>query len=289
MGGKRGFLPFSGQESCPDGGRSGSGGRGARLTGAEGLCYPSDRKLSGNSRLVIATDLDGTFLGGSSGCREGLYKWIESQRQRVVLVFVTGRGLGSVTELVDDPAVPNPDYVIADVGATVARGPELVRLEDLEARLRGGWPGDDEVRARFSGIDGLEPQDVPMSGRVSFYRRKPEAELEAQALADQMGLCVLVSKEGLYLDILPPGATKGAALLALLRRLELEPERCLVCGDTLNDLSLFRTGLPGVVVGESEAALVEATRGVSTVLQSERAGAGGIADALAHFFRESVQ
>lgn len=245
--------------------------------------------LKNQDKLVIATDLDGTFLGGAPGCQRSLYSWIQSHRERIVLIFVTGRGLGSVTELIEDPAVPTPDYVIGDVGASIAVAPALDGIAELEARMREGWPGDDVVRARFADIPGLEPQPVPMAGRVSFYRRSAEAEDAARALAAELDLEVLVSAGGVYLDILPRGANKGAALLALLDHLGESPERCLVCGDTLNDLSLYSTGIAGVVVGEAEDALVAATRGMDLVFHAPRAGCGGIADALAHFFEESVQ
>jgi len=36
-----------------------------------------------------------------------------------VLVFVTGRGLESILPLLGDPTIPSPDYIIADVGATI--------------------------------------------------------------------------------------------------------------------------------------------------------------------------
>ena len=46
----------------------------------------------------------------------------------------------------------------------------------------------------------------------------------------------------------------------------------LVAGDTLNDLSMYGEGFPGVCVGESEPALVAATAGMDNVLQLD----GGI-------------
>ena len=45
-------------------------------------------------KLVLATDLDGTFLGGSDEQRSSLYSWIEANRAQVGLIFVTGRDPG---------------------------------------------------------------------------------------------------------------------------------------------------------------------------------------------------
>ncbi len=49
--------------------------------------------------LVLATDLDGTFLGGTDTDRERFYGWIENNRARVGLIFVTGRDPGFITQL----------------------------------------------------------------------------------------------------------------------------------------------------------------------------------------------
>ena len=51
------------------------------------------------TRMVLATDLDGTFLGGSEEDRQRLYRWIESNRDSVGLIFVTGRDPRFIREL----------------------------------------------------------------------------------------------------------------------------------------------------------------------------------------------
>jgi len=84
--------------------------------------------------------------------------------------------------------------------------------------------------------------------------------------------------------VLPGGVDKGRALLAVLEHFRIAPECVLACGDTLNDLSLFRTGLCAVAVGGSEPALLTATRGAAKVLHARARGAGGITEAILHFF-----
>ena len=72
--------------------------------------------------LILATDLDGTFLPPANmyeGAR--LYRLIREHRERIALIFVTGRGFESILTLLDDPSIPIPDYIIADVGGTVLR------------------------------------------------------------------------------------------------------------------------------------------------------------------------
>ena len=51
------------------------------------------------TEFVLATDLDGTFLGGSDEDRARFYRWIENNRDRVGLIFVTGRDPGYISFL----------------------------------------------------------------------------------------------------------------------------------------------------------------------------------------------
>jgi hydroxymethylpyrimidine pyrophosphatase-like HAD family hydrolase len=104
-----------------------------------------------------------------------------------------------------------------------------------------------------------------------------------RARAASHGFNVVYSR-GRYLDVLPVGVDKGRALLAVIDYFGIAPGRVLACGDTLNDLSLFHTGLCAVAVGGSELALLEATRGCANVLHARLFGAAGITEAISHFF-----
>ncbi len=80
--------------------------------------------------MLLATDLDGTFLGGLPEHRQSLYQLL-NQSQDIQLVFVTGRGLEAVMPLLADPAVPVPDYIICDVCGTVVTGDTLQPVQPL--------------------------------------------------------------------------------------------------------------------------------------------------------------
>src|SRR5690554_6194109 len=83
-----------------------------------------ERKHRNPESLILATDLDGTFLGGSAEDQRRLYQTLRNMPGSV-LIFVTGRGLESVLPLLGDPSIPDPDYIICDVGATVVHGETL--------------------------------------------------------------------------------------------------------------------------------------------------------------------
>lgn len=89
--------------------------------------------------MLLATDLDGTFLGGLAEHRQSLYQLI-SDSQDIQLVFVTGRGLEAVMPLLSDPAVPVPDYIICDVGGTVVEGEPCNPCNRCRPGLIGAGP-----------------------------------------------------------------------------------------------------------------------------------------------------
>src|SRR6185437_5550413 len=79
---------------------------------------------------------------------------------------------------------------------------------------------------------------------------------------------------------LPPGASKGSALLALARQQGWPMDAILVAGDSLNDLSLFTLGAHGVIVGNAEPALFSAVPAQDAVYRPRQPGAAGVLQAL---------
>jgi len=238
-----------------------------------------------NWRFVLATDLDGTFLGGTDAMRRELYDWIETRRDDVGLIFVTGRDPDFIARMCGDGIMPWPDYVVGDVGTTIAGIEDgiVTPIDTLEAHIRETW-GDrgDMVRNTLQGAPGLVEQDTPFRHRVSYHWDGGAYDPQSVDSLKAAGFDILIS-HGCYLDVLPGGVSKGPSLLRLLDQLGIDGERVLVAGDTLNDLSMFETGLHGAVVGESEQGLLNATRDMPRALQCALPGTGGIAEAIREF------
>jgi len=240
--------------------------------------------------FCLATDLDGTFLGGSDADRAALYAAIERQRDQIGLIFVTGRDLPFIEGLCADTNVPWPDYVIGDVGTTIASvtpqadgGGRIAPIPALEEEIAALWKDSgDAVRAHLDGAAGLRLQQTPFRYRVSYHYDPVTYDPSVEPGIDDMGLDVLISADQ-FLDVLPRGVHKGSSLLRLLARLGVARESVLVAGDTLNDLSLFETGLNGVAVGNSEPALKARLGGLANTFHAEGHGAAGIAEAIRHF------
>lgn len=230
--------------------------------------------------LVLATDLDGTFLGGSDAQRTDLYRWIEARRQDLTLVFVTGRDLPFVRDLAAR-GVPRPDFVVGDVGTTIAGGPGLDPLTELERPIAEAW--DDagaRVRAMLEEEPGLTPQPTEFRYRMSYLYDPGVLRPSAREKVEAAGFDCLTSADTFF-DVLPRGVSKGPTLVRLVAHLAVAPDAVLCAGDTMNDLSLFRTPYAGVAVGNSEPALVRAVADRPNVYLSRLPGAAGIADALA--------
>ena len=69
----------------------------------------------------------------------------------------------------------------------------------------------------------------------------------------------------------------------MLEHLGINRDRVLTAGDTMNDFSLFQTGLKSVAVGNAEPRLRNAIVGMKNVYLARSAGCGGIMEALEHF------
>lgn len=233
--------------------------------------------------LVLATDLDGTFLGGTDEQRAKFYTWIEGNRDRVGLIFVTGRDPGFVRQLTRQLGVPKPDYVVGDVGTTIAEVDEdhfLVPIEELEKDIAAVWgEASARVQAALSKVKGLELQSTGFRHRVSFDLDMETFDRRALDIVAELGLDALISDDRFF-DVLPKDVSKGPSLLPLLAHLDIDNLRTLVTGDTLNDLSMLTLGLPAVAVGGSEQALIDAVSGLDHVHVAKGVGVTGIAEAI---------
>ena len=218
------------------------------------------------------------MLGGRQHDRLKLYAVLRNASD-VHLAFVTGRGLESVLPLISDPIVPTPDYVIADVGATLVHGESLEAVQPLQVDIDRRWVGAEPILERLDGLTGLVPQAVPQERRCSFFVDDPGLlETVKDRLVDLD--CELLFSAGRYLDVLPPGVSKGSTLRALVDLLGVPKDSVLVAGDTLNDRSLFEEQFRGVLVGNAEEALKRAIVPSQQVLHARGHGAAGILEAI---------
>jgi HAD superfamily hydrolase (TIGR01484 family) len=235
--------------------------------------------------LILATDLDGTFLHGTAAERRAGYDFIRTHRADIGLLYVTGRELERVVSLAADPEVPWPDHIICDVGTMAVDGQTLAPFSELAAWVDETWgDANDRIRTLLEGEIGIRVQPVTPAYRVSYYYEPHRLMSSTVDRIIAAGFDCLIS-DGRYLDVMPRGINKGTMLLRLLDLLALPGDRVVVCGDTLNDLSLFDTGLTGIVVGNAEPKLLDAVAGLDSVYRSRATGIAGIVEGLRHWHR----
>ena len=236
--------------------------------------------------LVLVTDLDGTLLAGKPADRRRLYRWLSECREQVLHIFATGRERSSVAQLFDAPEhapLRQPHLVISDVGCTVACGASLELVPMVVDDIERQWqPFPERVLALTQGQPGLSPQPVCVERRHAFDVDPELMDPELMQRLRQEGVDCLFS-DGRYLDVLPPGVNKGSTLQRVLELLELPQVPVVVAGDTLNDLALFQTGFPGVMVGNAEAPLLEWLPQLPNTYLANGAGCSGILEGLEHF------
>jgi len=235
------------------------------------------------SRWVLATDLDGTFLHGSDADRAVFYQQIEQQRDRLILVFVTGRHWELIEPLyADNPAVPCPDFIIGDVGTTVYDGYGRP-IESIQEAIAARWNcAHDRVKSLLANEPGLSLQRGEFAYRVSYDYDPQTLRPETIARIHAAGFDVIMSADR-YLDVMPKGVAKGSTLQALAKLERWPGDRIITAGDSLNDLNLLAAGYRAIVVGNSEPKLITALGDRPTVYRSPYPGIWGIADGLQHW------
>lgn len=246
------------------------------------IMQPTRPSLS-DRRFTLATDLDGTFLGGTADARAVLYDWIEANRFTVGLIFVTGRDPDFILGMCREEGLPWPEYVVGDVGTTIARvtpNGQIEPIPELERDIAARWNDRNAlVREVLDDHPGLTLQPTDFRYRVSYDLHAEAFDDTACAKVEALGLDWLISANRFF-DVLPRGVSKGPSIRLLVQHLGIAEGRVLVAGDTLNDLSMLNCGLPAVAVGNSERALLDQLSDDARIYRARAHGAAGILEAI---------
>jgi Cof subfamily protein (haloacid dehalogenase superfamily) len=144
-------------------------------------------------------------------------------------VFIDGRGYGSRSKRPILDQLPLPEPMIRYKKET------RIFVDDLPAA----------VSAMGRPIQKLTLDFIQKGGHL-LHRRETE-----QYLSRRTELCV-VSGGGGNLEVTGAGTSKGKALKALARRLQIPVSETLACGDSGNDLDLIKTAGIGVAMANAD-------------------------------------
>tara|TARA_R110002111_G_scaffold262613_1_gene339522 strand:+ start:133507 stop:136107 length:2601 start_codon:yes stop_codon:yes gene_type:complete len=225
---------------------------------------------------VLATDLDGTFipLEGDTGNQSDL-QTLASQFvfHDISLIFVTGRHFESVVQAIDEFALPQPEWIICDVGTSIfqrqvsGKFTPVVAYQKYQDQIIASMPVV-RLRERLQSIPGLRLQEAEKQGRfkLSFYAEAAQLDElvdRVQEELDQTNAPYSIihsvdpfNGDGL-IDLLPATVSKAHALEWWFEAYDLNPQDIVFAGDSGNDLAALTAGYRTILVGNANRTLAQ--------------------------------
>jgi len=207
---------------------------------------------------LFVTDLDHTLVGDDRAMAE-LNALLDEYRQTLgtKVAYATGRSPILYRKLRDEKNLLEPDALITAVGTEIYFSNNNISDLAWSRKLSQGWDRDLIVSVASHFADLIpQPDTEQRPFKVSYFLTK-EASVETvpqlKAALKSKGLNFDIVYSGdKDLDVLPNSADKGQAMSFLQKKWGIEPVNTVVCGDSGNDISLFRNGEErGIIVGNA--------------------------------------
>lgn len=228
------------------------------------------------TRRVLATDLDGTLIPHSSDQQnlEDLRTLTaQLKRDRVMLVYVTGRHFQSVLQAMGEFHLPTPEWVICDVGTSIFQRHESGEFSLLEAyqqhqeQILTSMPIQ-VLRRQLESIETLRLQPEGNQGqfKLSFYVQADQLDRLARHVQAQLDrtnapYSIVASVDPFtgagLIDLLPSTVSKAHALRWWAEHTKLSEESIVFAGDSGNDWEAFTAGYRTIVVGNADHRLAQ--------------------------------
>ncbi len=273
-------------------------------------------------KLLVCTDLDRTLIpnGPQSESKKVRTRFAQlTNHPLITLTYVSGRDRKLIEKAIAHYELPNPDFVIGDVGTTLYRvGPELewVHERNWEDQISEDWGGRNhtDLKQLLQDISTLRLQEPGKQNRhkLSYYvpiqaQRESLSQMINARFASIGVRCNLIwsldEPRGVgLLDILPASASKLHAIELLMQQEGFEYHNTVFCGDSGNDMEVLASQIPAVLVAnatpdvrELSLELSEAS-GSSTALYIARGDffgmngnyCGGMLEGIAHYHPETI-
>lgn len=222
------------------------------------------------SRLLLCSDMDRTVIPN------GMQPESLDARQRfsdfcalpeVTLVYVTGRHLALVKQAIKNYALPEPDFLITDVGTNIYQFQyqQWHELLSWNEEIAKDWKGKshEQIKQLFSHITDLNLQEVSKQNtyKLSYYIPlqidKDDVIAQMQRCLDEVGVDASLiwsidEPKGIgLLDVLPKNATKLHAIEFLYQQLGYDSKEVIFAGDSGNDLPVLSSEIPSVLVANA--------------------------------------
>ncbi|WP_305908944.1 HAD-IIB family hydrolase [Methylomarinum sp. Ch1-1] len=276
-------------------------------------------------RLLLCTDMDRTVIpnGVQSEHPNARKRFAAFCRQPgVKLVYVTGRHQALVKQAIKNYALPDPDFVITDVGSKIYRviDDQWRELSAWEMEIDKDWHGKShqQIKQLLGDISNLHLQEPSKQNthKLSYYLplhvdkdgviAAIKDRLEKENIDASLVWSIDEPKGIGLLDVLPRNATKLHAIEFLQQQLGYHPTDVVFAGDSGNDLPVLGSAIRSVLVanatdeikqaaqqlarrnGHGDALYIAAARG----LHMNGNYAAGVLEGVWHFapdFRDKLQ
>ncbi len=229
----------------------------------------------------IVTDLDGTLVGADLQMVDRSVRALGEFRDRGGEVFIaTGRNAESARPYYDALDLSTPAILCngarvvemtsgkliysrtigdhyaalhADVIATLPPHIGAVAFVNGEPMIVCDAPALKEYARRDRIILGRPPAPAPLQDvvKVLFVSDRPELDALAAQVSGVAPDLTIVRSEPTYLEVLPVGASKGAALQWLTESTGVDLSEVAAIGDNFNDVDMIRRAGIGAVPGSA--------------------------------------
>ncbi len=252
--------------------------------GKDRFFYSPKSRLITADRIVVA-DVDDTLIGDRKGLEE-LLRMLRQAGDRVAFGIATGRSMEMTLKVLKEWKIPTPQLLITAVGSAIHYGRHLVQDKGWESQINHRWRPEAlrEAMQQLPGIE-LQPPGNQSDYKISYNvdaERMPEIKDVVRHLRRSRLQANVVYSHQAYLDLLPIRASKGLALRYFTTKWDMPIERCLVAGNSGNDIEMLTGNTLAVVVGNYDPEL-EQLRDHPRVYFAEGCHARGIIEGIQHY------
>jgi sucrose-6-phosphatase len=230
------------------------------------------------NRFLLCTDIDRTLIpNGSqpeSPAAKALFRRLVGHRE-VTLAFVTGRHRALIEQAISEFELPQPNFVIADVGTTIYQidSSGWKQSDEWDTQIAPDWHGltHDSLYRLLSVFPGLKLQEEEKQNRhkLSFYvpietnASEMIGEIDKRLKYGNIRANLIWSVDEMagvgLLDVLPLSANKLHAIRFLMKQQGFLDSNTVFAGDSGNDLDVLMSGIPAVLVANADTGVKRMT------------------------------
>lgn len=221
-------------------------------------------------RFLLCTDLDRTLIPNgnqpeSLAAKERFKKLIS--RDEIKLAYVSGRHRALVEQAIADFDLPQPDFVIADLGTTLyqVNASAWQQVPEWNNKSASDWKNfsHQDVYRLLSVFPALRLQEKEKQNtyKLSFYisphddRQKLVHEVDFQLTHSGIKANLIWSSDEMagieLLDVLPATANKLHAIHFLMQLENFSQHNTVFAGDSGNDMDVLLSDIPSVLVANA--------------------------------------